>query len=66
LVARQYGKILDFVVAVATAVGTIVAYEGAVAQEEEIRIRVEEGAASVAAETVDVPSVTSCEIESTE
>ena len=41
------------------AVCTVVAYQGAVAQEEQICIGVEKGAAGVAAEAVDVPSVAS-------
>lgn len=60
LVACQNGEILDFVATVVAAICTIVADEGAVAEEEEIRIGVEEGAAGVAAEAVYVPSVASC------
>lgn len=42
------------------AVCAVVAYQGAVAEEEQVGVRVEEGAARVAAEAVDVPSVASC------
>jgi len=57
LVAREYGKVFDFVVAGGAAVGAIVADEGAVAEKEKIGVGVEEGAAGVAAEAVNVPSV---------
>lgn len=59
LVARQYGQVFYFVAAVIAAVGAVVAYERSVAEEQEIRIRVKEGAASVAAKAVDMPSVAS-------
>ena len=60
LVTRQDGQVFDLVAAVVTAVRAIVAYQRAIAEEQEVRIRVEEGAAGVAAEAVDVPSVPSC------
>lgn len=59
LVARQNGQVLDLVAAVVAAVCTVVADQRAVAEEEQIRIRVEECAAGVAAEAVNVPSVAS-------
>lgn len=59
LVAGQDGQVLDLVAAVVAAVCAIVAYQGAVAEEQQIGIRVEQGAAGVAAEAVDVPSVAS-------
>lgn len=59
LVAGQDGKVLDLVAAVVAAVCAVVAYERAVAEEEQVRVRVEEGAARVAAEAVDVPPVAS-------
>lgn len=60
LVARQDGQVFDLVAAVVAAVGAVVAYQGAVAEQQEVRVRVEQGAAGVAAEAVDVPSVASC------
>lgn len=57
LVAGQDGEILDLVAAVVAAICTVVAYQGAVAEQQQVRIRVEEGAARVAAEAVDMPSV---------
>jgi hypothetical protein len=39
------------------AVCAVVAYQRAVAEQQQVRIRVEEGAARVAAEAVDMPSV---------
>lgn len=60
LVARQDGQVLDLVAAVVAAVGAVVAYQRAVAQQQQVRVRVEEGAARVAAEAVNVPSVARC------
>lgn len=59
LVAGEDGQVFDLVVAAATAVGTLVANEGAIAQQEEVRVRVEKGATGVAAKTVNVPSIPS-------
>jgi hypothetical protein len=42
---------------VVAAVGAVVADEGAVSEEQQVGVRVEEGAARVAAEAVDMPSV---------
>ena len=60
LVAGQDGQVLDLVAAVVAAICAVVAYERAVAEEQQVRVRVEEGAASVAAEAVNVPSVSRC------
>ncbi|KFY20889.1 hypothetical protein V493_07604, partial [Pseudogymnoascus sp. VKM F-4281 (FW-2241)] len=57
LVAGQDGEVLDLVAAGAAAVGAVVADEGAVAEEEKVGVRVEEGVALVAAEAVEMPSV---------
>jgi len=57
LITCEYGEIFDLIVAGGAAVGAVVADEGAVAEEEEIGVRVEEGAAGVAAEAVNMPSV---------
>ena len=55
--AGQDGDVLDLVVAGAAAVGAVVAYEGAVAEEEQVGVGVEQGLTLAAAEAVDVPSV---------
>ena len=60
LVASQDGQVLDLVAAVVAAVGAVVAYQRAVAEQQQVRVRVEESAARVAAEAVDVPSVPRC------
>jgi hypothetical protein len=60
LVAGQDGQIFDLVAAVVAAVCAVVAYQGAVAEQEQVGVRVEQGAARVAAEAVDVPSVAGC------
>jgi hypothetical protein len=57
LVAGQNGQVFDLVPAMVAAICAVVADERAVAEQEEVRIRVEEGAACVATEAVDVPSV---------
>jgi hypothetical protein len=59
LVARQDGQVLDLVAAVVAAICAVVAYQRAVAEQQQVRVRVEQGAAGVAAEAVDVPSVPS-------
>lgn len=57
LVAGQNGKILDLVPTGAAAIGTVVADERAVAEEEKVGVRIEQGAAGVAPEAVNVPSI---------
>jgi hypothetical protein len=59
LIARQNGQIFDLVPTGAAAVGAIVADEGSIAKKEQVGVRVEKGAARVAAEAVNVPSITS-------
>lgn len=59
LVAGQDGQVLDLVAAVVAAVRAVVADERSVAEEQQVGVRVEEGAAGVAAEAVDVPSIAS-------
>lgn len=59
MIARQNCQILDLVVTCTAAICTIVADEGAVAEKEEIGIGVEEGAAGVTPEAVQMPSVSS-------
>jgi hypothetical protein len=63
LVASQDGQVFDLVAACIAAVCTVVADEGAVAEEEQVGVGVEQGAASVTSEAVDVPSVAGCEGE---
>lgn len=57
LVSGQDCEVFDLVVAVTTTVCAIVAYQGAIAEQEEVGVRVEESATGVAAKAVDVPSV---------
>lgn len=57
LVTGEDRQVFDLVVARAAAVGAVVADEGAIAEEEEVRVGVEEGAARIAAEAVEMPSV---------
>lgn len=63
LVASQNGQVLDLVAAVVAAVCAIVADEGAIAEEKEVCVRVEESAARVAAKAVDMPPIASCGVE---
>lgn len=44
------------------AIRAVVAYQRAVAQQQQVRVRVEQGAARVAAEAVNVPSVAGCAV----
>jgi hypothetical protein len=62
LVARQNGQVLDLVAAVVAAICAVVADERAIAEQEQVRIRVEERATGVAAEAVNVPSVARCAV----
>lgn len=59
LLTGEDGQILDLVSAGGTAVCAVVADQGSVAKEEKVRIGVEQGAAGVASETVQVPSIPS-------
>lgn len=60
LISCQYSQILDLVVAGAAAVGAIVADERPVAEQEEIGVRIKEGATGIAAEAVYMPSISGC------
>jgi len=60
LVAGEDGQVLDLVAAGVAAVRAVVTDERAVAEEEQVSVGVEEGAARVAAEAVNVPSVAGC------
>jgi hypothetical protein len=57
LVAGENSQVFDLVTASAAAVCTVVANEGAIAEQEEVRIGVEKRAASVASEAVQMPSI---------
>lgn len=57
LIAGEDGKILDLVPTCTAAIGTVVADQGAVAEEEQVGVGVEEGQARVAAEAVNMPSI---------
>lgn len=60
LFAGEDSEVFDLVLADGAAVGAIVADEGAIAEKEEVGVRVEEGATAVAAEAVNVPAITGC------
>lgn len=59
LVSGKDGQVFDLVAACATAIGAIVADEGAIAEQEEVSIRVEEGPAGMTPKAVEMPSVSS-------
>jgi hypothetical protein len=61
LVAGEDGQVFDLVAASIAAICTVVADEGAVAEEEQVGVGVKQGAAGVTSEAVDVPSVAGCE-----
>lgn len=57
LVACEDGQVLDLVTTSTTAIRAVVAYQGTVAEKEEVCVGVEKGAAGVASEAVDVPTI---------
>ena len=59
LVSGEDGKILDFVPTSTAAISTVIADEGAVAEKEQVGIRIQERAAGIAPEAVDMPSIAS-------
>jgi hypothetical protein len=61
LVAGEDGQVFDLVATGIAAICTVVADEGAVAEEEQVGVGVKQGAAGVTSEAVDVPSVAGCE-----
>jgi hypothetical protein len=61
LVTGEDGQVFDLVAAGIAAICTVVADEGAVAEEEQVGVRVKQGAAGVTSEAVNVPSVAGCE-----
>ena len=64
MIAGKDGEVFDLVSACVAAVCAVVVDERAVAEKEEVCIRVEEGTASVTSEAVDMPSVAGCKMES--
>lgn len=60
LVAGKNGEILDLVAAGAAAVCAVVADKGAIAKEEQVCVRVKNGATGVALEALEMPSMASC------
>jgi hypothetical protein len=59
LVPRKDSQVFDLVSASTAAVCAVVANERAIAEEKEVGIRVQQGAAGVASEAIEVPSVAS-------
>ena len=57
LVAGEDGEVFDLVAAGVAAICTVVADEGAIAEEEQVRIGVKESSACVTPEAVNVPSI---------
>lgn len=62
MVTGQNSQIFNLIIAGTAAVGTIVANEGAIAEEKEVRIRVEQSAAGIASEAIQMPSISSCRV----
>ena len=61
LVSSENGQVLNLVAAVVAAVCAVIAYQGPIAEEQEVGVGIEECTAGVAAEAVNVPSVPSYE-----
>lgn len=59
LVARKDREVFDLVAARSAAVRAVIANEGAIAEEQKVRIGVEERVARVTSEAVEMPSVPS-------
>lgn len=60
LITSQDGEVFNLVPTMVAAIGAIVADQGAVSEEQQVGVRVEERAASVATEAVNMPSVARC------
>ena len=60
LVAGEDCWILDLVTTAATAVRAIVANQGAIPKQQEVRIGIEEGITGIAAKAVNMPPVSRC------
>lgn len=63
LVSGQNSQVFNLVTARIAAIGAVVTDQGAVTEQEQVRIGVEEGAAGIAAETVNVPTIPGWRIE---
>ena len=59
MVACEDSQIFNLIAAGTAAVCTIVANQGAIAEEEEVRIRVEERSAGIASKAVQMPPIAS-------
>lgn len=57
MISGQNSQILNLIAACTTAIGTIITDQRPVTEEEEVCVGVEEGPASVASETVNMPSI---------
>ena len=60
LVTSQYGQIFNLVSAAATAVGAVVADQRPVAEEEEVRVGVEQSTTRITAKAINMPPISSC------
>lgn len=59
LIAGKDGKVFDLVTACAAAVGAVVANKGAVTEQKQVGVRVEERSACITAKAVQMPSIAS-------
>jgi len=59
LISSQDSQVFYLSLAGAAAVSTVVANQGAIAEEQQIRIRIKMGVAHVASKAIDVPPVAS-------
>lgn len=60
LVTSQYSQIFNLVSAAATAVGAVVADQRPVAEEEEVRVGVEQSTTGITAKAINMPPISSC------
>jgi hypothetical protein len=60
LVTSQYSQIFNLVSAAATAVSAVVADQRPVAEEEEVRVGVEQSTAGITAKAINMPPLSSC------
>jgi len=65
LLSRENSEVFDLVATGVAAICAVVTDKRAVAQEEEVRVRIEKRAARIASKAFDMPSLPSCEIVST-
>lgn len=59
MVTSQYGQIFNLVSAAATAVGAVVADQRPVAEEEEVRVGVEQSTTGITAKAINMPPISS-------